>query len=515
MEESSPDRKHFSRLFAFFDRHLFLTLGLFAAVLGFLCVLFYGTSVSYLYPAFSYDPVDVDGNFFMFTGTQVLAGKIPYLDFFDHKGVLVFYFNALGMAMGGRNGVIFLNFLFVSLGYFFLLLTVHYLGYRGKAFLFSGVLLLAISFVMIGGNCNGNITFPFACFPFLFFARGLRTHNLRFYRWACFFCGLEVGLAFNIRPSDGLVGFLPLVFILIVAIQGRYGTKIIPMIFLSLLGFLIPYAIILPIAVAQGFLQEMILAVFFENGKYIFGHSEFIYYLSFAAVLAWIILGTFLTIRIRRMGEKDLSTLYFCCLYGVGLPNLLWAKYPQYWISAIPFIFLIVFSFAETYFQSAAKPKFHFGKAIAIFSAFFSILCGPGVATFYYGLSYDFSNAQQSAIKDEILGMIPASAYAEEDKVFGLDVNAAYYSWVPYNSSCRYQCYQSWWVGDNKEVEPFILNYLEEKKPTYVLTGAGHTYDSLSYYVYLSANYDETTPSRTDNLQTSGTDSIRLFTLRS
>jgi len=84
----------------FLGQHFIVSSLIISAILGLLAMLFFSTSISPLYESFSYDPVDVDSNFFYYTGKLVAEGKIPYLDFTDHKGVLVFYVNALAYLMG-------------------------------------------------------------------------------------------------------------------------------------------------------------------------------------------------------------------------------------------------------------------------------------------------------------------------------------------------------------------------------------------------------------------------------
>ncbi|MCC6581934.1 MAG: hypothetical protein IT440_16005, partial [Phycisphaeraceae bacterium] len=54
-----------------------------------------------------------DGGFFLYAGSQILDGKIPYQDFWDSKGPGIFYINALGLLLGGgsRWGVWFVEFI--------------------------------------------------------------------------------------------------------------------------------------------------------------------------------------------------------------------------------------------------------------------------------------------------------------------------------------------------------------------------------------------------------------------
>lgn len=56
-----------------------------------------------------------DSGFFMYTGDQILKGKLLYVDIWDNKGPLIFYINALGLylAKGFRWGVWAVEFLFL------------------------------------------------------------------------------------------------------------------------------------------------------------------------------------------------------------------------------------------------------------------------------------------------------------------------------------------------------------------------------------------------------------------
>ncbi len=54
-----------------------------------------------------------DGGFFLYAGSQILKGKLLYIDVWDSKGPGIFYVNALGLllAKGSRWGGWFLEFL--------------------------------------------------------------------------------------------------------------------------------------------------------------------------------------------------------------------------------------------------------------------------------------------------------------------------------------------------------------------------------------------------------------------
>lgn len=72
-------------------------------------LLYYGNPLDHL--------PGTDNGVFLYGGQQLLAGKIPYLDFWDHKGPLIYFINAFGLLFGkgSRWGVWGVEFIFLTL----------------------------------------------------------------------------------------------------------------------------------------------------------------------------------------------------------------------------------------------------------------------------------------------------------------------------------------------------------------------------------------------------------------
>lgn len=60
-----------------------------------------------------------DGSIYQYLGYLILKGKIPYRDAFDHKGILLYFINALGYYINRQWGIWFINLLFMILILFF------------------------------------------------------------------------------------------------------------------------------------------------------------------------------------------------------------------------------------------------------------------------------------------------------------------------------------------------------------------------------------------------------------
>jgi hypothetical protein len=182
-----------------------------------------------------------DGGFFLYAGSQILNGKIPYLDFWDSKGPAIFYTNALGLWLGNgsRWGVWALEFLCI-LGT--LLILHHALSKRwGMGAALFGVTMAGLGLRVALGY--GNYTEEYAL---LFNAAGLYLFlsmvdaEVEKNYWKYFWIGALFGLSFTFRANNigGLFGILVAVFMFYVF--KRSFADALKTILITLAGFAVP-----------------------------------------------------------------------------------------------------------------------------------------------------------------------------------------------------------------------------------------------------------------------------------
>lgn len=200
-----------------------------------------------------------DGGFFLYAGSQILSGKIPYLDFWDSKGPAIFYINALGLWLGGgsRWGVWGVEFLFIF-GSLLLLYQAIFRRWGVGAALF-GVTLAGLSLRVSLGY--GNYTEEYAL---LFNAAGLylfllsvdAEKNYRQYFWI----GALFGLSFVFRANNigGLFAILAAIFVFYVF--KRNFAEAIKTILAALAGFVTPLLLWTLYFALRGGAWEMIYA---------------------------------------------------------------------------------------------------------------------------------------------------------------------------------------------------------------------------------------------------------------
>ncbi len=148
-----------------------------------------------------------DSGVFLYSGQTISRGGVPYVDAWDHKGPLLYLFNAAGAHLTGGDilGVSLLEAGLLVIG--IAVFTVVWARAGGAlAAVLAGVAVgLSYFQVFEGGNLTETWSFPFALVAYALVATGLQQQTAPVAAWipgvALGFAGAVVGLT---RPSNGL-----------------------------------------------------------------------------------------------------------------------------------------------------------------------------------------------------------------------------------------------------------------------------------------------------------------------
>lgn len=153
-------------------------------------------------PLFQVQPAR-DSGAFLYGGWRILSGAVPYRDFWDHKGPLIFYVDAVGLFIGGgsRWGVWLVECFALALAGIF--------GYRSlrRAFghyaatIASLIWMLALPRLLEGGNFTEEYALPLAFAALLLFERA-QTARVERRPWRWVLIGVTLGLAVLLRPNN-------------------------------------------------------------------------------------------------------------------------------------------------------------------------------------------------------------------------------------------------------------------------------------------------------------------------
>lgn len=272
--------------------------------------------------SFLYHQEGGDSAMFKMMGYVIVNGGVPYVDYFDHKGPIIHFINALGIILSPDWGLFFLQV--VSL--FFVLLLWYKIANLFIRPTYAFVVLLLSLFIFAGLYSGGNYPEEWSLLPSslaIYLALSYLTENRESDHpyWKSLVYGICFGVVFFIRPNDAVMqcgGVMTGIFLYIIFAQKNYRSAI-----LNALSFLGGFVIIaLPIIMylaSLHALQEFYFAYFQFNLSY----NEGILYNVF--------------VRYRRtMGIMALCAIPIVLSYAGERRDLLWILYP---ISALALLF--------------------------------------------------------------------------------------------------------------------------------------------------------------------------------
>jgi hypothetical protein len=211
-----------------------------------------------------------DSGVFLYAGWRFLNGDIPYRDVWDHKPPLIYFVDALGIALTPDSlwGVWALRFLFIFFTLFFIYKLLDrefgiFAALAGAVTLTSGLLT-----ILEKGNVTEEYALVFqALCLWLFVSAWRRDFPLR----ASFWIGMLGGFAFNFKQTTiGIWITFGLFLLAIRLLQRKFPFKDL----LSLLaGWLVPSAVLILYLASQGAFTDYWEQAFLYNFVYIGKHE--------------------------------------------------------------------------------------------------------------------------------------------------------------------------------------------------------------------------------------------------
>jgi Dolichyl-phosphate-mannose-protein mannosyltransferase len=211
-----------------------------------------------------------DSGVFLYVGWRLLNGDIPYRDVWDHKPLLIYFVDALGLTITPHSlwGVWFLQFTFI----FFTLLIIYKLLDKefGIYAAFSGTIILTSGLLTIleKGNVTEEYTLLFQALCFwLFISAWKKDFPIKSSLWI----GVLGGFAFNFKQTTIGIWITYGLFLLAIRLSQRKSPfKDL----LSLLaGWLIPSIVLIIYLASQNALADFWEQAFLYNFVYIGKHE--------------------------------------------------------------------------------------------------------------------------------------------------------------------------------------------------------------------------------------------------
>lgn len=468
--------------------HLFI--GIVSFVVSLLIALFIYTNTSPIYADYISSSATSDSLFITYCGRMLLEGKTPYVDFYDHKGLYLWWVSALGQWIGGRVGFWILEFLFTYLTSFILLETV-YIKRKDSIFslLMAGAIHSTVAFLDFGGGSEGEFILPFIALSLYFYVKGFKDNSLRWLYIASLIAGVEMGISLNSRPLDGIFGgALCVGYFALFLKNDRKPMHLIHNIIASLIGLI---ASILPffiVSMVGGYFPLMMKSIYLDSGSYILAKAQLL-----DRIVGYIFLAASLAIAITlyifsRKKDSPLPLFLFISYSVIFIAMAFLMRYSHYLIGLLPMlsITLILFFFKE-----------EDGKAIRITSYVLSFLLSVAalVMTMGYYANFlpiwDYSYSYTERFKKD-LSYIPEEC---SDSILAINVSPAAYALLNASSPSPYFVNQDSWSTFNTDIIPSIkdtldLSLTDIKHPeTVLLNPESEKYDT--YLTMLDTYYEK------------------------
>ena len=148
-----------------------------------------------------------DSPFFQIIGLGITQGKVPYVDLFDHKGPVPFFYNALGYSLGmGRTGMFIIQVVSMTINIMLWYgIASLFVKTERKRYIAVALVLLPLIDFITEGNQVEEWQLPYISLTVLLLFRYLLGGESHHPAWKSLLYGLCFGMVFYNRPNDGVM----------------------------------------------------------------------------------------------------------------------------------------------------------------------------------------------------------------------------------------------------------------------------------------------------------------------
>ncbi|NDW10532.1 hypothetical protein [Dysgonomonas sp. 520] len=433
-----------------------------------LVILLFASFCSPLYEYKGYDSA-----IFMLVGKAVAAGKLMYVDIFDHKGPVMFFLQAFLMKAGGVNAVFCFEVVNLTL-IFYIIYKIYRLFALPPRFLFIPILLISILMLntLEGGNVTEEYSIPLLLGCLYLAIRYMLDDDERHPPKYAFCYGIAFSLLALIRITNaaGLCGIIAAVSILLV--YEREWENL----FKNIIYFLIGVACIcFPIGIyflENNAFNEMVYATFTFNSKYAGGIFSISYGLNPKDILYLtriygpnIFTLSALIVYSVYWGRNNKLILitFFSCLFtssalllGLRTDHYMMLNIMPFVIGCLLFINLLICKQCKVIFKIGLSVYLillfgYFGKRATSVAA---IYAQSKDANFYY---------LDKTLVDNII------PFDERDSVFGYNLASNWYLETDILPPFRFYTSQEIWARTDSLVYRETNKYLKKTPPRWIV----------------------------------------------
>lgn len=415
-----------------------------------------------------------DASCYWFMGKMMKKGMLPYLDFYDHKGPMLFFIECLGNLLSSdTTGIFIIQIIALTVTVWGIYKTALLFWNRKKSVVFSLMSFLISPY----SYTTGNLTEEY-CLPFLVLSIYLGTAFLinkdknqeKHKPLYAFFYGITFMYCALIRVTNALPMMCIIFVVFLTLCYRKKWINILQNAGMFVLGAIALAAPFVVYYIKIDAFYEMIYATFIYNAKYVVNNSSTtinappitiftisIYYI-FCIVVSLVHLLFY-----REYKKLSASVLMMGCL---GLYFQLMSRpFPHYTLVWMPMIILALCLYSDK------KPVAGFLKIIS------SVLL---LAFISYTLLYDsviirgninrLKNNEYTAFKEASLDIAKEIPEKNKDSFVCYNVDTSFYCVTDLYPCYKFFMYQDWHSGISTNTKKEIRKEFETLKAEYIVT---------------------------------------------
>lgn len=439
-----------------------------AFLFAFFTLLSCSVITSFIYPQISTIAYYNDGAMFHILGASMAKGYTPYIEVFDHKGLYLFYYTMIGAGLG-KYGIFLIQLILMTVAYFFIYKAIE-LHSKKTSILLIAFFLFTIFYAFSGQTPNdSDLELPFNAIMIYFYLKGMKNDDDRSFLYGNIAAGISAGIAINLRMSDALLPFAFTVYFLVRSIMKKQTKNLFinaGIVVGAMLAMSVPPFIH---AIAGGFLNDMVDAVYLNNFKYITTtgqRDDGLPIIAYIAVPLIFVIYFLLIYFKRNMYKKDFIIFNAVTIGVVGVIELVIAFYPHYFIVLYPYlaisltILLIPYLEHEEGETKLARPASLACLVVALASlAFNPVLYGVNRNTDIRNINFINNIISEEAKNGHTLIFGSPALYLTNDIKIGYG---------------DFSCQDNHILFSERYSEANLAKYLASDDSMYLITNAGH-----------------------------------------
>ncbi|MBE7065358.1 MAG: hypothetical protein E7384_06065 [Ruminococcaceae bacterium] len=424
-----------------------------------------------------------DSAIFMMMGKSMVAGKVLYVDIFDHKGPVLFFIEAFGYLFGGKIAIFIIECIFGIITITSLYHICKLIGTKKNSFSVFSVSAVLVSgfavffYTFTGGNLSEEYSLPFITVCLYFMTKYVLNaeHSTEHPVWYAFLYGIAISAVFFIRLNNAVTICAGVLVIFLYLIYKKKFKNLLMNLLFGVFGVAVVTVPIVIYFTYKGALYDMIYATFLYNFKYtsasssvsIFSNLPEYAILYLPVIISFIL---FFCNLIRNKFKIQLIDWVVAVSLVVNTASLILAnQYSHYFTVFVPLYMFVVC----IYWKFRLKDVKTYLIAVCLMLYAFKVLMFS-----YASVNAYYLNKSTIEVYNTVRNCLSIIPEDEKDSFIGYNLNAGYYMYGDLLPCHKYYILHDWWSKADPSINTDFLNWLEEETPVWIMTPPNE--DSMS-----------------------------------